>query len=138
MSAVGSDNLVSGSDEIDKQHKELITRANGLLATFENDGMNRQEISRTISYLADYVVYHFGIEEKVMDRFGYSSASQHKAQHAQFVKFLLKLKDRMLLEGINQQIGEEMRELVEQWLVNHIKFSDRALGMYLKHKVKPA
>jgi hemerythrin len=47
----------------------------------------------------------------------------------------LKLKDRMLLEGINDQLGEEMKELVVKWLVNHIKFSDRALGMYLKHKI---
>jgi hemerythrin len=68
MSLVWSDGLASGSEEIDNQHKELITRANRLLATFEGDGMNRQEISKIIDYLTDYVVFHFGTEEKYMDR----------------------------------------------------------------------
>ncbi len=39
------------------------------------------------------------------------------------------------MEGINDQFGRETKELVVDWLVNHIKFSDRALGMFLRHKM---
>ncbi len=135
MSLQWSDTLASGSSEIDTQHKELFARVNGLLAAFEKGEVDRQEISKIIQYLTEYVVFHFGTEEKYMDHFKYSSTSQHKAQHAQFVKNFLKLKDRMLMEGINSSLAVETRELCVDWLINHIKYSDRALGMFLKLKM---
>ncbi len=135
MSLQWSDVLASGSMEIDTQHKELITRVNSLLAAFEKGTTDRQEIGKIVQYLTEYVVLHFGMEEKHMDHYKYSSTTQHKAQHAQFVKSFMKLKERMLMEGINPQLGQETKELVVDWLVNHIKYSDRALGMFLKMKV---
>lgn len=129
-----SETLASGSEEIDTQHKELIQRINGLLAAMEKGNVSRDEVSKVIQYLAEYVVFHFGTEEKHMDHFKYSSASAHKAQHAQFVKVFQKLKDRMLMEGITPPLQQETKELVVDWLVNHIKFSDRALGTFLRMK----
>jgi hemerythrin len=130
-----SDSLASGSAEIDGQHKELIMRVNGLLSAFEKGQVSRQEISQIIQYLTDYVVFHFGTEEKHMDAYQYSSTFQHKAQHQLFVKSFLKLKDRLLMEGINAPLAEDTKQLVVDWLVNHIKYSDRALGMFLKRKM---
>jgi hemerythrin len=130
-----NDNLASGSTDIDTQHKELFDRINALLAAFDKKTVDRQEISKIVQFLTDYVVFHFGNEEKYMAKFNYSSMSAHKAQHEQFVKGFMKLKDRMLLEGINPALALETKELCVDWLINHIKFSDRALGMYLKHKM---
>lgn len=129
-----NDNLASGSQEIDTQHKELFQRINELLSAFDKPTLDRQEFSRIIQYLTEYVVFHFGVEEKHMDQYGYSSTSQHKAQHSQFVKSFLKLKERMLLEGITPPLAQETKDLVVDWLLNHIKYSDRALGMFLKLK----
>ncbi len=130
-----SETLASGSSEIDTQHKELFLRINSLLATFDKGSMAREEITKIIQYLSDYVVFHFGNEEKYMAQFSYSSATPHKAQHEQFVKNFMKLKDRLLLEGINPQLAEETKDLCVDWLINHIKYSDRALGMFLKLKM---
>ncbi len=130
-----NDNLASGSADIDSQHKELFLRINNLLATFDKNAVDRQEMSKIIQFLSDYVVFHFGNEEKYMSKFNYSSMSAHKAQHEQFIKNFVKLKDRMLLEGINAQLGQEMSDLCVDWLLNHIKYSDRALGMFLKLKM---
>lgn len=38
--------------------------------------------------------------------------------------------------GINPQVAEDTKQLCTDWLINHIKYSDRALGMYLKHKLE--
>ena len=95
----------------------------------------REEVTKIVQYLTDYVVLHFGNEERYMAKYAYSSASAHKAQHEQFVKNFLKLKDRLLMEGINPQLAEETKELCVSWLINHIKYSDRALGGYLKLKI---
>ncbi len=134
MPIVWNDNLASGSTEIDTQHKELFKRIDSLLTALEK-GSGREEMARIIQYLSDYVVFHFGNEEGYMAKFSYSSASAHKAQHEQFVKNFVKLKDRLMLEGINDQLTDDTRQLVVDWLINHIKYSDRALGLFLKLKM---
>lgn len=130
-----NDNLASGSSEIDSQHKELFERINKLLSTLARGALDRKEFSNIVQFLTDYVVFHFGNEEAYMAKYGYSSISQHKAQHEQFVKTFGKLKDRMMIEGVNPELAEETRQLLVDWLVNHIKYSDRALGMFLKMKM---
>jgi hemerythrin len=135
MAIQWSDSLASGSTEIDTQHKELFQRINDLLAAFEKGTSARTEVAKIVQYLTDYVVFHFGNEEKYMVKYAYSSTAAHKAQHEQFVKNFLKLKERLMMEGINGPLGEEMKELCVDWLINHIKYSDRALGMYLKLKM---
>jgi hemerythrin len=135
MSLEWNNNLASGSSEIDTQHKELFTRVNSLLAAIEKDAAGREDINRIVQYLTEYVVFHFGTEEKHMEKHAYSSMSAHKAQHEQFVKAFLKLKERIMTEGITAPLAEDMRQLVVDWLLNHIKYSDRALGMYLRHKI---
>ena len=134
MSLVWSDVLATGSTEIDLQHKELFTRINRLLAAHEGQNVNNDEVSKVVQYLTDYVVFHFGTEEQLMDRYAYASASGHKAQHVQFVKVFQRLKERMFRDGMNPQLQQEMRDLVVDWLQSHIKFSDRALGAHLRLK----
>jgi len=135
MAIEWNDNLASGSSEIDTQHKELFQRINNLLGLFEKGSAGKEDVSRIVQYLTDYVVLHFGNEERYMATYSYSSMTAHKAQHEQFVKNFMKLKDRMLLEGINPRLAEETKELCVDWLINHIKYSDRALGLFLKLKM---
>ena len=135
MSLQWSENLASGSSDIDTQHKELIVRVNSLLLAVDKGTTAREEIAKIVQYLTDYVVFHFGNEEKYMAKYNYSSATAHKAQHEQFVRTFMKLKDRLMMEGINAPLAQEIKDLCVDWLVNHIKYSDRALGMYLKMKM---
>ncbi len=134
MAVLWNSSLATGSDEIDLQHKELFKRVDGLLAAVDK-GTDREETSKIVQYLTDYVVLHFGNEEGYMAKYAYSSASAHKAQHDQFVKNFLKLKERLMIEGINAELADDTKQLVVDWLINHIKYSDRALGMFLKLKM---
>jgi hemerythrin len=135
MALAWSESLASGSQDIDRQHKELFVRVNSLLLAVEKGTTAREEVAKIIQYLTEYVVFHFGNEEKYMAQYNYSSATAHKAQHEQFVKTFMKLKDRLMMEGINAPLAQEVKDLCVDWLVNHIKYSDRALGMYLKMKM---
>jgi len=67
-----NDSRASGSREIDDQRKGLFTRVKAPLGAFEKGTAGREEISRIVQFLTDYVVFHLGTEEKHMDRFGYS------------------------------------------------------------------
>lgn len=135
MSLQWSENLASGSSDIDTQHKELFLCVNSLLLAVDRGATAREEVSKIVQYLTDYVVFHFGNEEKYMAKYNYSSATAHKAQHEQFVKTFMKLRDRLMMEGINAPLAQEIKDLCVDWLINHIKYSDRALGMYLKLKM---
>jgi hemerythrin len=129
--------LSTAVDEIDDQHKELISRVDSLLSALDK-GRGREEISKIVQFLSDYVVFHFGNEERYMTQYSYTNTSQHLAQHAQFIKTFVRLKDRLLMEGINAQLAEDTRQLVVDWLINHIKYSDKALGLFLKRKLPSA
>jgi hemerythrin len=120
--------------EIDNQHQELFKRVDSLLTALQG-GKGGEELVKTIQFLTDYVVFHFGVEEKYMDTYRYVDRAQHKAQHAQFVKTFLRLRDRLLAEGINAETTEDAKQLVVDWLINHIKYSDRGLGLFLKRKL---
>ncbi len=126
--------LATSVSEIDDQHKELFKRIDSLITAWQQ-GKAVQEISQVIQFLADYVVFHFGNEERYMDKFGYSSTSQHKAQHEQFVKGFGRLKDRSLQEGPSKELIEDANQLLVDWLKNHIRYSDKALGLFLKLKL---
>ena len=134
MTIAWSEKLTSGSAEIDSQHKELFERINDLLAAQKKGLAGLDELGRVVRYLTEYVVFHFGSEEKLMDRYGYSSASGHKAQHAQFIRVFQRLKERMFTEGFTPALQQETSDLVVDWLLNHIRYSDRALGTYLRLK----
>lgn len=120
--------------EIDDQHMELFKRVDGLLVALQA-GRGRDELIRTIQFLTDYVVFHFGVEEKYMEKYGYVDRLQHKAQHELFVMTFLRMKDRLLLEEIDPQNTEETKQLVVDWLINHIRYSDKGLGLFLKRKL---
>ena len=126
--------LSTSVTEIDNQHQELFKRVDSMLAAMQT-GTGREELVRTIQFLTDYVVFHFGVEEKYMAKYGYMNTSQHKAQHDQFVKTFLRLKDRLLLEGITPQTTDDAKQLVVDWLINHIRYADKGLGLFLKRKL---
>ena len=129
-----NDALSTSVGEIDNQHKELFDRVNSLLAAISQN-RGRHEMGKIIEFLTAYVVLHFGTEERYMQKFGYTDFPQHKAQHELFVRTFLRVRDRLLAGKTDPQLIEDTRQLVVDWLVNHIKLSDRALGLYLKHKL---
>ena len=64
MYAEFTDNLVTGNEMIDSQHKELIERMNKLLESCEQSN-DKAVAVKTLDYLADYTDYHFSAEEQL-------------------------------------------------------------------------
>jgi hemerythrin len=136
MAVQWTPDLATGAKQIDEQHKELFRRVNTLLDAW-TQGKARTEVDTVIQFLGDYVVEHFGTEERFMDQFNYgNAASQHKAQHAVFINLFGKLKERYMKEGPTPAFVQDTKETVVDWLTNHIKYSDKALGLFLKMKMR--
>ena len=85
MAIEWTQNLAVGIDEIDNQHKELFKRVNQYLdAMMVRKG--KEEVGKVIKFLENYVVTHFGTEERYMSLHKYPDQRLHMEQHAAFIK----------------------------------------------------
>ena len=84
-----SKDLETGIKAIDDQHKELINKVNALSA---NKSFTKDDIQKTITILADYVVQHFADEQALHTKYNYPKAAAHKALHDNFIAEIEKIK----------------------------------------------
>lgn len=68
--------LSVGISEIDGQHKQLINLINQLHEAMSS-GKGKDVFGKTLDELVKYTVYHFGTEERYMQRFGYENYATH-------------------------------------------------------------
>jgi len=129
-----SDDLSVGIQEIDKQHKELIARVNALGKAMQ-EGRGQQEIGATLAFLGEYVVKHFGDEEKRMARHNYPGLAAHQLQHHMFVSSFTGLKRQYEQQGASSPLLLHLHSRVSEWLVNHIKNTDQLFGQFTCGKV---
>ncbi len=130
MRAEFSENLVTGNELIDSQHKELIDRINKLLDSWAAD-TGKVPAVNTLDYLADYTDFHFSAEEKLQQEIGYPDYDKHKSVHEGFKQTIKEL-DEMLQEeeGPSAAFVEKVEENVIKWFYTHIEGFDRSVAEY--------
>ena len=80
MYAEFTDDLITGNEMIDSQHKELISKINDLLKSCE-ERSNQSGAARMLNFLADYTDYHFREEEELQASINYPGINEHKEKH---------------------------------------------------------
>lgn len=133
MAVEWKEDLAVGVAEIDNQHKELFNKVNSLFDACST-GKGKEQIDSVINYLQDYVVLHFGSEEKLQKQYNYPEYTAHKAQHDQFVKDFLTLKEKIDKEGVSGLTIVQLNQVLVDWLIKHIRKTDKALAAFLKEK----
>ncbi len=133
MPIAWTSDLATGVDDIDDQHKELFRRINNLLAAC-TQGEGRKEVDKVIAFLEDYVIEHFSEEERHMNERSYPEYGRHKAQHLEFMENLRELKEQFETEGPGVHIVVSTNRMVIDWLTNHIRKEDKALGAFLRSR----
>ncbi len=136
MAIAWTSDLATSVDEIDSQHKELFRRINSLLEAC-NQGKGKGEVQNVIAFLEDYVVSHFGEEERYMEKYSYPDAGLHKDQHREFMKNFADLKRQFETDGPGVHIVITTNQMVVDWLRTHIQRLDKALGAFLKTRLSP-
>ena len=129
-----TEELAVGITEIDNQHKELFAQINGLIEAC-NAGKGKETVQQVIDFLGQYVVNHFGNEEKYMVKHNYPEYTKHKEQHTQFIASFQELKNKFEQDGPGIHIVVLTNRVVVDWLNQHISRSDKALGAFLKDKL---
>lgn len=130
MYAEFSENLVTGNEMIDSQHKELIGRMNKLLESCERS--NEKSVAvKTLDYLSDYTDFHFSAEEKLQKEIAYPGYEKHKAQHETFKQTIKELEEMLQdEEGPSNAFVEKVQENIVNWFYTHIEGFDRSVAEY--------
>lgn len=131
MDIIWTEDLSTGVAEIDEQHKDLFRQLNDLLqACSQKKG--KEEIGKFVGFLSDYVILHFATEEREMLTHNYPAMADHKAEHEQFKIKIAGLKADYLEHGANIDVVLMAIRMSHDWLREHIRKTDKALGAFLK------
>jgi hemerythrin len=131
MNIQWTEDLAVGVSIIDRQHQELFNRINQLFSACSK-GKGKEEIRETLKFLNDYVIFHFGEEEKIMTEHNYPDYPNHKAQHEFFTKSLEEIKEQFEAKGPTVDLVIRTNRFLTDWLINHIRKIDKVLGSFLK------
>ncbi len=122
--------LTTGENFIDIQHIELYRMVNVLVLGLEA-GMSNRDLDKNIKFLQEYVVYHFGEEEKEMEKNNYPEFESHKKMHIAFIAAVNGIASKFTMSGDNTAVLEELAKVGLDWLEQHITKVDTKLAAFL-------
>jgi hemerythrin len=126
-----SNDLNTGVDIIDEQHKRIVRYINELYEA--QAANNRAQVGEIIDELVDYTVSHFAFEESLMERAGYPFLDPHKKVHGLFVGRVSKFVERFK-EG--EDVAGDLVSMLQKWLINHIQNEDGDYAEIVRKSVK--
>ncbi|GAB4433761.1 MAG: hypothetical protein OHK0040_04480 [bacterium] len=130
MTIEWTEDLATGSFQIDMQHKQLFNIINEFLDACKK-GQAKHEIVKVVEFMSRYVEEHFSTEEGFMEKYSYPHIAVHKKQHAEFKKNFTDFRDRIYSEGITLSITISLTHALVDWLTKHIRVTDRELAKFL-------
>ena len=130
MFIVWNDELATGNEEIDNQHKELFRRFNNLQSAYKQ-GKGLDELSNLLTYLGEYVSSHFALEEQLQIVHDYPGYLKHKAEHNGFTRNLRKLEDQLHTKGTTSDLLIKTNMAIADWLTRHFTWTVKDLADFL-------
>ena len=126
------DKFALGINEIDEQHKKMLSIINKLYDLFEDLKNNDQlEIDEVIKEMADYAIYHFATEEKYFAMFGYEKAEEHIQIHNQYREKIANWR-KEYEKTKDSKIFFEISNFLHDWWIWHINNTDRDYVPFMK------
>ena len=123
--------LVTGNELIDYQHRALIDAVNKLYAACAA-GKARQEISSATAFLVSYTDTHFRDEERLQIQYRYPDHIMHKRAHDAFKDVVAGITRKLDEQGPTIAVIGEVNTAVAGWLINHIKKEDTKVAAHIK------
>lgn len=122
--------LATGVERIDEEHKELIDRMDQFLDACRQ-GLGKDRAAQMLDFLEQYAISHFAMEEELMSENAYPGARSHRTQHATFRRNVQRIRDAFDSDGPGIHVIVQVNRTVIDWMLNHIRTTDKALGMYI-------
>ncbi len=129
-----SDDWSTGVSWQDDQHKELVKGINNLFSAM-SQGKGEDQVNSVLDFLGDYVVTHFGNEEKLMSELNYTDYDIHKKRHTDFINTFKEYRKKIKTQGISVELAVEIQKTLCDWLIAHICKIDKKLGTFLQQNM---
>jgi hemerythrin len=123
--------LVTGVDDIDAQHRTLLDLANRVIEASED--APPAIFHRALTFLVNYTVDHFAAEEAAMDRTAYPGARFHREFHDRLRREIAGIVAQAKQEGSSKKAQLAVQFMLEDWLIYHIRETDRDLANHLRN-----
>jgi hemerythrin len=127
---IWNDKYATGIQMIDSQHKELFFLTNELFrACLGKDDALESVFKETMGRMVEYVRFHFGAEQELLQRIKYPDYQEHKKQHDMLV--------RNILESVKEyNVGKKLVpnqfvRTLRDWILSHIAFTDKLYVSYI-------
>jgi len=112
-----------GHSMVDKQHQYLFDLANKVV-----EAKTKGELTKYIMLLYKYIREHFRDEELLMRDVEYPGYDAHKQIHNMLLDKMNDISEKV---GQDTLAKDEIKEFMEDWLLDHILLKDGALGDFL-------
>ena len=129
---VWGDVLSIGVDEIDEDHKKLVSIFNTLNHAVK-EGESAEYLAAVLEELINCTVWHFSHEERLMLKYGYRDMEEHKIEHRELIDDAKKLQQE--ITESDTPVAEKHIEYLERWLTEHILNMDMRLGSHLSQHI---
>jgi hemerythrin-like metal-binding protein len=123
-----NDDLKTGVHILDEQHQELVV----MLTRLGRFKCGERSYQDALNELQDYVDNHFKAEEDYMCRLKYPEYDDHKSCHDKFVEAFKRIQNKMNCADNICDVGEELFDFVQDWLLFHYANEDVRLADYVK------
>ncbi|MDH5423900.1 MAG: bacteriohemerythrin [Gammaproteobacteria bacterium] len=108
---------------MDNHHKKLFDILNKLHEAAKA-GTGEEVVTKEISELIDYTRYHFGEEEKMLERVNYSALDSQKRSHVNFVNKMVEYQEEAA-SGMAIFVVPKVTKTGIDWLKEHILVMDQ-------------
>jgi hemerythrin len=132
---VWGEKYATGIQLIDSQHKELFSLTNELFrACLGGEEATKSVFKETMERMVEYVRFHFGAEQVLLQRINYPDYQEHKKQHDTMVlKILEAVKEYN--EG-KKFVPHQFVRTLRDWILGHIAHYDKLYTAYIATQKK--
>ncbi|HBG21526.1 MAG TPA: hypothetical protein DDY32_20230 [Desulfobulbaceae bacterium] len=125
------DEFSVGVDEMDRQHKKLLTMINRLIEE-QHTLTDQKTIAELLDGMIDYAQEHFRAEEFLMAEYDYDRKTWQEMRHKEFIDKTLSF---MTAADIGPNIlSVALLDFLSSWLVNHILTEDMQYKEFFRSK----
>lgn len=126
--------LVTGNELIDSEHRKIFDEVNTLLDACSK-GKGREKLSSLGEFLVEYVTKHFSDEEDLQKQSKYPEYTEHHKFHEWYKQKLGDAIIKLEQEGPTINSLGEINYMVSV-LVKHIRETDRKLAQWIQNGAK--
>lgn len=125
-----TDDLATGIERIDQQHRELYQRVAALHEAMRSGRL--ADVPAIVEFLQRYALEHFATEEREMAAAAYPGLGQHRRLHQRFVDDFLRHK-ALLAAGLTPTAVVNLSQWLGEWLRDHVRSVDGEMAQFLRH-----